>query len=171
MLRPEKEAVVQEVAEILKKSKGVFVTDFQGLDVEAMSALRKKCREASVGYRVVKNKLARLAVKELGWDEMVAYFEGPSAIAYSFEDATAPARVISEFAKKSEKPTFKVSRFEGIFYGPDKVKEIASLPTKDELIAKMIGSFNAPIQGLVGGLGDLLQKLVRTLDAIRIRKE
>lgn len=78
MARPEKEAVVQEVAEILEKARGVFINDFQGLDVEKMGKLRQKCREASVGYRVVKNTLARLAVKKVGKEEMIDCFEGPS---------------------------------------------------------------------------------------------
>ena len=171
MARPEKEAVVQEVAEILEKASGVFINDFQGLDVEKMGKLRQKCREASVGYRVVKNTLARLAVKKVGREEMIDYFEGPSAIAYSYEDPSAPARVLSEFAKEEEKPTIKVSLFEGIFYGPEKVKEIANLPPKNVLIGKLIGCFNAPIQDFVGGLSGLVQKLVLTINAVKDSKE
>jgi len=171
MAIPEKEAIVEEVAEILERAKGVFVTDFQGLNVEMMGDLRRKCREASVGYRVVKNTLARLAAKKVGWDEMVDYFEGPSAIAYSFEDPSAPARIISEFAKEVEKPTIKVSLFEGIFYGPERVEEIVSLPSKDALLTQMLVGLTTPIQGLVGGLYGLLQKLVMTFDAVKNAKD
>lgn len=171
MARPEKEAVVQEVAEILENAKGVFINDFQGLNVEMISELRQKCREEKVGYRVVKNTLARLAVKQTGWDEMADYLEGPSAIAYSYDDPSAPARVITEFAKKIEKPKIKVSLFEGVFYGPDKVKEIASLPSKEVLLAKVLGSLNSPIQGFAGSLSGLLQKLVGTFDAVRESQE
>jgi len=167
MARPEKEVAVAEMAEIFEKSKGVFLTDFQGLNVEKISDLRQKCREASVGYLVVKNTLAKLAVKQVGWEEMLEHLEGPSAIAYSFEDPSAPARVINEFAKKEEKPAIKVSYFEGVFYGPEKVKAIASLPSKDVLLAQVVGGFNAPIQGFVGTIHGLLQKLVMTLDAVR----
>lgn len=171
MPRPEKEAVVEEVAEILNNAKSVFVTDFEGLDVAEISELRRKCREASVGYRVVKNTLARLAVKKIGCEEMVPYLEGPSALAYSYDDPSAPARVIAEFARTVEKPKIKMSRFEGLFFGPDKVAEIAALPSKDVLIAKLIGGLNAPMQRLIGGLGGLVQKLVRTIDAVRAEKE
>ena len=171
MARPEKEAAVAEMVEIFEKSKGVFLTDFKGLNVEMISDFRRQCREASVGYRVVKNTLARLAVKNVGWDEMTPHLEGPLAIAYSFEDPSAPARVIKEFTKKVEKPQIKVSYFEGAFYGPDRVAEIAALPSKEELLAKVVGGFNAPIQGFVGGLSGLLQKLVMTLDAVRGAKQ
>jgi large subunit ribosomal protein L10 len=167
MARPEKEAVVEEVAEILEKAKGVFITDFKGLNVEAMMDLRRKCREASVGYRVVKNTLARLAASKVGCDEMVNYLEGPSAIAYSYDDPSAPARIISEFAKKTEKPTIKMSLFEGVFYGPDSVESIASLPSKEVLYTRMVGGFQTPIRGLVGSLNGLLQKAVMTLNAVK----
>ena len=171
MPRPEKVAVVDEVADILENAKSVFINDFQGLNVEKMGDLRQKCREASVGYRVIKNTLARLAVKKVGWEEIADFLEGPSAIAYSYEDASAPARVITEFAKSAEKPTIKVSLFEGHFYGPDKVKEIAALPSKEVLMAKIAGGFNAPLQGFAGSLSGLLHKLVMTLGAIQDTKE
>jgi large subunit ribosomal protein L10 len=171
MSTPEKEALVQEMAEILKEAKSVFITDFQGLNVEKMGKLREKCREASVVYRVVKNTLARLAAKQIGMDEIVDYFDGPSAIAYSYDDPAAPARIVTEFAKTADKPTIKASIFEGNFYGPDRVGKIASLPTRPELIADVIGTFNAPIQRLVGNLNGLIQKLVGTLHSVQKTKE
>lgn len=170
MLRSEKETVVQEIAETLEKAQGVFVTDFEGLNVEMIREFRRKCREASVGYLVVKNTLARLAAQKVGLDEMVESFQGPSAIAYSFEDPSVPAQIISEFAKKTEKPTIRVSLFEGVFYGPDRVKEIATLPPKDVLLSQLVGGLNAPIQGFVGSLRCLLQKLIMTLDALKKEK-
>jgi large subunit ribosomal protein L10 len=170
MPRPEKEAVVQEVAEILQSARGIFVTDFKGLNVEQIDELREKCREADVSYKVVKNTLARIAAKQVGQDEMVDLFEGPSAFAYSMQDPSAPARVVIEFAKKDQKPVIKFSLFEGVFYGPDKVKAVAELPSKDVLLGKLVGSLNGPINGLVQGLGGMIQKLVMTLDAVRQQK-
>jgi large subunit ribosomal protein L10 len=161
MLKSEKETVVQEITDILKNAKGVFITDFKGLNVEKMSELRNKCRQSSVEYRVVKNTLARIATKQAGFEEMEAYFRGPSAIAYSFDDPVAPIRIVTEFAKKTEKPEVRVSLFEGAFYGPDRVKEIASLPPKEELIARLVSGFNIPIQEFTGCLSALLQKLGR----------
>ncbi len=171
MPRPEKEAAVNEVADILQDAKSVFLTNFQGLNVEQMIDFRRKCRKEEVGYRVVKNTLTRLAAKKAGVEEILEHIEGPSAIAYSYNDPSAPARVISEFARVHEKPIIKVTRFEGRFYGPDKVSMIASLPSKNRLLAKLLGTFNAPIQGMVGTLNGLLQKLVMTFDAVRNAKE
>jgi len=173
MARPEKEIVVDKVAEIFEKATGVFVTDFKGLNVEQISEFRSQCRENSVEYFVVKNTLARIAARKVGRDEMVDYFKGPSAIAYSYDDPSAPAKVITEFVKKVkvEKPSIRFSLFEGNFYGPDRIEEIAALPSKEELYARLLGGFNAPISGFVGTLSGLLQKLVGTLQAIKEDKE
>jgi len=171
MARPEKEAAVQDIAEILENAQSVFVTDFRGLNVEKMQQLRRKCREASVSYRVVKNTLGRIAAKQAGYESMVDYLTGPSAIAYSYDDPSAPARVIRDFAKAEEKPVIRMSIFEGEFYGPEKIAVIAALPTKTELLAKMLGSLNSPVQGFAGSLHGLLRKFVATLDAVRAHKE
>ena len=171
MARAEKETAVQELTEIMEKARGVFITDYQGLNVEKLSELRKKCRESSVRYKVVKNTLARLAAKKAGVGDMAQCLEGPSAIAYSFDDPSAPARVVTEFAKKHEKPSIKASLFEGVFYGPDRVEEIANLPPKEVLIARLMGGLNAPIQNLVGALSDILRKLVLVVDAVKTSKE
>lgn len=171
MARPEKEASVKEITETFQNAKSIFVTDYQGLDVEKISEFRRNCREKAVEYKVVKNTLARIAAKNAGFEQMADYLQGPSAIAYTFEDPSSPAKVISEFAKENNKPEIKMSLFEGVFYGPDKVEEIAKLPTKDELLAQMVGTMKSPIQGFVGCLGGLLSNLVRTLDAVREEKE
>jgi large subunit ribosomal protein L10 len=170
MQRSEKETVVQDVTDIFMKAKSVFVTDYEGLTVEKMSVLRRKCRASSVEYRVVKNTLAKMAADKAGKAEINPYFKGPSAIAYSFEDASAPARIIKEFFKENQKPKVKFTLFEGQFYGPDRLDEIAALPSRNELIARVLGGFNAPIQGLAGALSGILSKLVRTLDAVRESK-
>ena len=167
MPRPEKEAAVKEIAEILENAKSVFVTDFQGINVEKMNEFRRKCREVSVSYIIVKNTLARLAAKKAGWSDIEKHFQGPSAIAFSYDDPSAPAKVITEFARVEKKPSIKMSIFEGTFYGPDSVNEVATLPPKDVLLGKIVSGLNSPIQGLTSGLSGLIQKLVRTVDAVR----
>lgn len=173
MARPEKEAAVSEITEILKGATSVFVTDYKGLTVERITDLRTQCRKDKVSYMVVKNTLARRAAKDAGFDEMVSYLQGPSAIAYSFDDPSAPARIISEFAEKdpANKPEIKMSLFEGVFYGPERVAEIAALPSKNELLAMLVGGFNAPLQGFVGSLHGLLQKLALVVKAYQEQKE
>ncbi|MCJ7813235.1 50S ribosomal protein L10 [bacterium] len=171
MPTPEKEAVVTEVIKILESAKSVFITDFQGLNVKMISEFRQMCRETSVGYRVVKNTLIRLAAKKVGMNEMVDSLSGPSALAYSYEDSSAPARVISEFKKKADRPTIKVALFEGEFYGPESVQDIVALPSKSILLSQLLGGLRAPIQGLMSGLHGLLYKLVITLDEVKKVKE
>ncbi len=171
MPTPEKETVVAEVTEIFENAKSVFVTDFQGLNVEMISEFRDQCRKASVNYRVVKNTLTRLAARNAGLDEMVESLSGPSAIAYSYEDPSAPAKVIMEFAKKTEKPTIKVALFEGEFYGPSTVREIVDLPSRSFLLAQLVGGCNAQIQNLVSGLHGLINKLAIALNAVKTLKE
>lgn len=171
MANSEKDAVIQEVSDIFKKSKSVFVTDFSGLNVEKIMILRKKFRESKVGYLVVKNTLARISAEKAGWNQLNPHFKGPSAIAYSFEDPSSPARVIKEFTKNNDKPKIKGSIFEGVYYGPESMDQIASLPPKQELLARVVGAFNSPIQGLASRLNGILQKLVGTLDAVKTQKE
>ncbi|NQT23749.1 50S ribosomal protein L10 [candidate division KSB1 bacterium] len=171
MPRPEKVEAVQGISEIFEKATGVFIADFKGLNVEQMGELRNKCREDKVEFLVVKNTLARIAARNTGWDEMEPHLKGPSAIAFSYEDPSAPARVITNFAKEAKKPTIRMSLFEGTFFGPEKVDAIAALPSRIELITQIVCTFNAPIQGLVGSLSGVLRKLVGTLDAVRASKE
>jgi large subunit ribosomal protein L10 len=170
MQRSDKETVVQDVTEIFQRAKSVFVTDFEGLTVEKINVLRRKCRASSVEYLVVKNTLAKMAAEKAGKSEINPYFKGPSAIAYSFDDASAPARIIKDFFRDNQRPKVKFTLFEGQFFGPEKLDEIAALPSRNELIARILGGFNAPIQGLVGSLNGILSKLVRTLDAVRESK-
>ena len=171
MSTPEKETIVAEITEIFENAKSVFITDFQGLNVQMISEFREKCRESSVQYRVVKNTLTRLAARNAGLEEIVENLLGPSAIAYSYEDPSAPAKIITEFAKKVEKPTIKMALFEGDFYGPEKVKEIVGLPPRTVLLAQVLGGCNAPIHNLVCGLNGLLSKLVIALDGVKKIKE
>jgi large subunit ribosomal protein L10 len=170
MQRSEKDVVVQDVTEVFEKAKGVFVADYAGLTVEKISVLRQKCRAAKVEFMVVKNTLAKRAADAAGKGGINPYFKGPSAIAYSYDDPSAPARVIREFYKDNQKPKVRGSLFEGEFFGPEKTEAIATLPSKNELIARVLGGFNAPITGFVGGLNGILTKFVRTLDAVRESK-
>ena len=102
MARPEKEALVQEIAEKLSSSKSVVVTDYKGLDVAKITELRKKLREAGVEYKVIKNTLARIAAKKAEMEDLNELFVGPTAIAFGLEDAVAPAKILVDFAKEHD---------------------------------------------------------------------
>lgn len=143
-----KEAKVAEIKEKLEKAQAVILADYQGLTVEEDTQLRKNLRETGIEYKVYKNKLVSLAAKELGLDGIDTYLEGPVAIAFSYEDATAPARILNDFAKTHKKLELKAGIVEGKIFDTDKVIQLASIPSKEVLIAKLLGSIKAPLSNL-----------------------
>ena len=143
-----KEAKVAEIKEKLEKSQAVVLASYQGLTVEEDTQLRKTLREAGVEYKVYKNTLVTLAAKELGLDGIEEFLEGPVSIAFGYEDATAPARILNDFAKTHKKLELKAGIIEGEIYDQEKVTQLASIPSKEVLIAKLLGSIKAPLSNL-----------------------
>ena len=140
-----KEAKVAEIKEKLQQAKAVVLSDYQGLTVEEDTQLRKALREAGVEYKVYKNNLVVLAAKELGIEGLEEYLEGPVSIAFGYEDATAPARVLNNFAKDHKKIELKAGIVEGALYNKAEIEKVATIPSKEVLIAKLLGSFKAPL--------------------------
>lgn len=140
-----KEAKVAEIKEKLEKANSVVLSKYQGLTVEEDTILRKNLREAGVEYKVYKNTLVTLAAKELGLEGIVEYLEGPVAIAFGYEDVTVAARVLNDFAKDHKKLELKAGIVEGEIYDTDKIKQLATIPSKEVLIAKLLGSIKSPI--------------------------
>ena len=140
-----KEAKVAEIKEKLEKAQGVALASYQGLTVEEDTMLRKSLREAGVEYKVYKNSLVTLAANELGLSDLEQYLEGPVSIACGYEDATAPARVLNDFAKDHKKLELKAGVVDGIVYDKAGVEKLATIPSKEVLIAKLLGSIKSPI--------------------------
>ena len=171
-----KQAVVAQLKEQLESAKGVVLTSYKGLTVAQDTELRRELREAGVSYHVVKNTILRIAAKEAGIEGIEEHLEGTTAFAFSTEDAVAPAKVICGFIKKNkledaEVLTVKVGMVEGKVIGVDEVKALAALPSREELIAKLLGSMNAPISNTVNVLQGVIRNAVYVLDAIRSQKE
>ncbi|MFV0636117.1 50S ribosomal protein L10 [uncultured Mitsuokella sp.] len=171
-----KQAVVAQLKEQLESAKGVVLTSYKGLTVAQDTELRRELREAGVSYHVVKNTMLRIAAKEAGIEGIEEHLEGTTAFAFSKEDAVAPAKVICGFIKKNkledaEVLTVKVGMVEGKVIGVDEVKALAALPSREELIAKLLGSMNAPISNTVNVLQGVIRNAVYVLDAIRAQKE
>ena len=171
-----KQAVVAQLKEQLESAKGVVLTSYKGLTVAQDTELRRELREAGVSYHVVKNTMLRIAAKEAGIEGIEEHLEGTTAFAFSTEDAVAPAKVICGFIKKNkledvEVLTVKVGMVEGKVIGVDEVKALAALPSREELIAKLLGSMNAPISNTVNVLQGVIRNAVYVLDAIRSQKE
>ena len=171
-----KQAVVAQLKEQLESAKGVVLTSYKGLTVAQDTELRRELREAAVSYHVVKNTMLRIAAKEAGIEGIEEHLEGTTAFAFSTEDAVAPAKVICGFIKKNkledaEVLTVKVGMVEGKVIGVDEVKALATLPSREELNAKLLGSMNAPISNTVNVLQGVIRNAVYVLDAIRSQKE
>jgi len=143
-----KEIKVAEIKEKLEKAQGVVLSQYQGLNVEDDTLLRKNLREAGVEYKVYKNTLVILAAKELGIEGIVPYLQGSISLAFGYEDATVGARVLNEFAKTHKKLELKAGIIQGKIFNGAEVNALASIPPRDVLIAKLLGSFKAPLSNL-----------------------
>ncbi|MGL5084389.1 MAG: 50S ribosomal protein L10 [Clostridium sp.] len=143
-----KEVKVAEIKEKLEKAQSVVLASYQGLTVEEDTTLRKSLREAGVEYKVYKNSLVILAAKELGIEGISEYLEGPVSIAFGYEDATAPARVLFDFAKSHKKLELKAGIVDSVIYNKEHIEKLATIPSKEVLIAKLLGSFKAPLSSL-----------------------
>jgi large subunit ribosomal protein L10 len=148
--RVQKKTQVAEIKDRFSRMASAVVTDFRGLDVESINALRLEFFKADVEYRVVKNTLVKRAV---GGEEFAeglnGFLAGPTAIAWSYEDPVAPAKVIAEFAKTHEKLKIKCAVLDGEVLDEGKVQELAKMPGKDEIKAKLLATFMAPAQQMV----------------------
>ena len=140
-----KEQKVAEIKEKLQKAQAVVLSKYQGLTVEEDTQLRKSLREAGVEYKVYKNTLVTLAAKELGIESIDEYLEGPVSIAFGYDDVTAPARILNDFAKDHKALELKAGLIDGELYDVDKIKQLATIPSKEVLIAKFLGSIKSPI--------------------------
>ncbi|WP_410747421.1 50S ribosomal protein L10, partial [Clostridium neonatale] len=140
-----KEAKVAEIKEKLEKAQAVVLAKYQGLTVEEDTLLRKNLREAGIEYKVYKNTLVTLAVKELGIEGFDEYLEGPVSIAFGYDDVTAPARILNDFAKDHKALELKAGIVDGELYDAAKIQQLATIPSKEVLIAKLLGSIKSPI--------------------------
>lgn len=153
-----KEAKVAEIKEKLEKAQSVVLASYQGLTVEQDTNLRKSLREAGVEYKVYKNTLVTLAAKELGFDGIVEYLEGPVSIAFGYEDATAPARILNDFAKENKKLELKAAIVEGTVYNKEQTEQLAAIPSREVLLAKLLGSIKSPLSNFAYLLSAIADK-------------
>ena len=140
-----KKPIVEEIKEALDGAQAAVVVDYRGLTVEQDTALRKQLREAGVVYKVYKNTMLHLAFDGTDFAQLDNDLEGPTAIAFGIEDETAPARIINNFAKEAEALEIKSGVVDGEYYDAAGVKVLATIPSKDELISKLLGSLQSPI--------------------------
>ncbi len=153
-----KQPVVEEISAGVKDAASVVLVDYRGLTVEQDTQLRKSLREAGVSYKVYKNTMMHLAFKGTDFEGLAPYLEGPSAMAYSTTDATAPARVLAEFAKKADKLEIKAGVVEGTVYDAAGMAKIAEIPSREVLLSRLLGSMQSPITNLARVLNQIAEK-------------
>jgi len=171
MIREDKEKVVEELNKLFSEAKGIYLTDFTGINVETINELRRQFRKENIDYRVVKNTLTRLSIQGLPLGDLQPYLAGPTGLVTSFDDALLPGKVIENFQRKTELLPIKAAVIDGTVYDRSATEKIIRLPSRDELVAKLLGSLNSPLAGIVIVLGGVLRNLVGVLDAIRNQKE
>jgi len=167
----DKKAIVEELQEKFRQSRIVIVTDYQGLNVEKMNALRRKLRDENIEYRVVKNTLLVRAAQDTDVAALDAHFTGPSAVAMSFEDPVAPAKVLTDFAKENEKLEIKVGLLRGKILEMADIKALSSLPPRDVLLGQLLSAMNGVPGGFVRTLAAVPQGLLNVLVAIKDQKD
>ncbi len=153
-----KQPVVQEISERIKGAQSVVLVDHRGLTVEQDTQLRRELREAGVAYKVYKNTMMNFAFKGTDCEGLSQYLEGPSAMAVSTEDATAPARVLAKFAKTAKALEIKGGVVEGVVYDAAGIANIANIPSREELISKLLGSLQSPITNFARVMNQLAEK-------------
>ena len=165
--------MVEELHGMFSRAKSAVVANYQGIDAEGIAALRVHMRSRSVDFRVVKNTLARRAVKDTSLEVLSEDFKGPISILVSFEDAVAPAKALADFAKSvaTKSPEVICGVVDGEKVSPEEVQALAELPSREELISQMLSVFQGPTTNFAGVFSSLLRKLVGTLDAVREKKE
>lgn len=153
-----KQPIVQEISEQIKDAQCVVLVDYRGLTVEEDTQLRKQLREAGVAYKVYKNTLMNFAFKGTEFESLSDSLEGPNAIAISKDDATAPARVLAQFAKTAPALEIKAGVVEGNFYDTEAMKEISGIPSREELLSKLLGSIQSPITNFARVIKQIAEK-------------
>ena len=153
-----KKPIVDEISELLNGAKSAVLVDYRGLTVEQDTNLRKQLREAGVVYKVYKNSMINFAVKGTEFEELSKHLEGPTAIAISKEDATAPARILFNFSKEAEALELKAGVVEGTYYDEKGIKVIATIPSREELLSKLLGSIQSPIANFARVIKQIAEK-------------
>lgn len=168
----EKRAVLDEIAENLKKANAVYVTNYSGMSVDDANKLRGAFRKGNVFFKVYKNKLMKLAMEEVGgYDLVIPALTEQNAFAFVEEELSAPAKVLKDFLKDNKRPEFKAAIVDGDFYGEDKLETLAAMKSKNEIIGDILGLLAAPITNVIGAINAQGSNLVGAVKTIAEKGE
>lgn len=155
-----KKVKVEEIREKFSSAKSAILVDYRGLTVSEATELRTKFREAGVEYKVYKNNLMKLAIKESSFEGLTESLTGPNAVAFGFEDPVTPAKIIKDFAKDHKNLELKAGVVEGEYYDTAKIVEIADIPSREVLLSRLVGSFQAPVSNFAYLIKNIVDKRV-----------
>jgi large subunit ribosomal protein L10 len=171
MNRNEKSEIISEIKELLESSTAIYLTDFGGINVEDVSELRNQFRNEGVRYKVFKNTLVKRALDEAGKYEKIAdHLTGMTGFAFASSNPLAPAKIINKYFSDKEKLSLKACYVEGEYFDGNQLKTLATIPTKNELIAGILGSINSPVSGIAGAINAVVRDLVNVVDQISKRQ-
>ena len=154
----QKQVVVNEIKEKLEKASSMVLVDARGLNVAQDTEMRKALREAGVDYKVYKNTMINLAVKDTAFEALVPHLEGPTAVVISYDDATAAAREVSTYVDKFEPISFKAGVVDGVYYDENTIQKIAKIPSREVLLSRLLGSWKSPMSSFARVIKEIAKK-------------
>ena len=161
---------ISQMKEKIEKAKVAIVTDYKGLSVEEITKLRREIQKEDGDYMVTKNTLAKIAIKGTEYEVLADALTGPVAIAFGFDDQVAPAKAIAKFIKESKKGEILAAAMDGKLLSAAEAKALATLPSKQEIYAKMLGCINSPASGIANSINAVMSSLTRAMAAVRDQK-
>ena len=167
MNKTEKSEMISLIKEKFEQSTAMYLVDYKGVTVEQINGLRREFIKEGVGYKVYKNTLVKRAIADIGgYEELNDLLVGMVGIAFVDENFVAPAKIIKDFNEKNKKFDFKGCYIDSTFYAEDQLQTLASMPTKDEVMASIVGSIAAPATGIVGSINAVIRDLVSVIDEV-----
>ncbi len=171
MNKNEKAEIIAEAKELIENSTAIYLTDYSKINVADISEIRNQFRKEGVSYRVFKNTLFKRALVESGkFEKLANHLEGMTGFAFSSTNPVAPAKIIKKYFDASQKLSLKACYIETEYYDGSKLSELATLPSKQELIASILGSLNSPVSGIVGSIAAVMRELVSVVDEVSKKK-
>lgn len=171
LTRSERTSVIEELEKEFGGAKGIYVTNNHKITVEAVTKLRNELRKNGIRFIVVKNTLAKEACKKVGITSLDSYFKGPTAVAVAPKDGAVPAKILRDFRKEyKDLLEIKAAYVDGSVFVGEQASRLADLPSREVLLAQLLGVLKAPVGGMAGVLSGVLTKFVRTLDAVKEKK-
>ena len=161
---------ISQMKEKIEKAKVAIVTDYKGLSVEEITKLRRLIQKEDADYMVTKNTLAKIAIKGTEYEVLADSLTGPVAIAFGFDDQVAPAKVLAKFMKETKKGEILAAAMDGKLLSASEAKALATLPSKQEIYAKMLGCINSPASGIANSINAVMSSLTRAMAAVRDQK-